>query len=464
MNNTIVSRKELAQLRDWYSRPQRKPLVLRGARQVGKSTLVRELARSAEVELYEINLERHLELDRAFSTFDIKKILLELEGVLEKKINATGSLLFLDEIQATPHGLAALRYFYEETKLAVVAAGSLLEFALGSKGISMPVGRVEYFYLGPLSFEDFLVSLGETYLLDLIRTVSSPGDLSETAHNKLSELYKEYLIVGGLPEAVVTYAKDRDFAATRRVHASISETYQDDFIKYGSNERLPLMQRLFRQIPRDVGNKVKYSKLAPEYPAAATRQALELLIKAGVFVTCYHSDCGGVPIGTQIDTRVYKLLALDVGLMNHICGLEWHDVSAMSAIQLVNSGGLAEQFIGQHLLYDGPSDTRPELCYWLREGRKGNAEVDYVVQFGSQILPVEVKAGKSGSLKSLFQFVSQRNSERALRFDLNPPSRQTVEHADYSKSSSQITFELISLPLYMVDQLKRWITEAKPAQ
>jgi predicted AAA+ superfamily ATPase len=217
------------------------------------------------------------------------------------------------------------------------------------------------------------------------------------------------------------------------------------------------MQQLFRRIPRTVGNKVKFSNLAEQYSTSVVHQTLDLLSKAGVVVPIYHSACSGIPIAAQIDQSSFKLLCLDVGLMNHICGISWQELSNMSELQLINSGGVAEQFIGQHLLYYRSSNLRPELCYWLREGRKGNAEVDYVMQLGHQILPVEVKAGKSGSLKSLFQFAAQKGCTRALRFDLHPPSRQVVHHADPSGGTNTISFELISLPLYLVDQWQRWV-------
>jgi predicted AAA+ superfamily ATPase len=184
MNDKLIKRKAIADLLGWFKAPNRKPLILRGARQVGKSTTVQEFARSAGLKLYELNLERHLHLDSAFSSLSIQKILIELEGVLKQRLSPEGSLLFLDEIQATPHGLAALRYFYEETEFAVIAAGSLLEFALGRKGLSMPVGRVEYFYLGPLSFEEFLLALGEDYLIELIQTASLPEQVSTTPYTR----------------------------------------------------------------------------------------------------------------------------------------------------------------------------------------------------------------------------------------------------------------------------------------
>jgi predicted AAA+ superfamily ATPase len=458
MKDTPIIRDELGGLSAWNAQTKRKPLILRGARQVGKSTLVREFARTSGLILHEINLEKQLELDKVFSTLDIKKIMPELEGVLRTRIQPEGSLLFLDEIQATPNALAALRYFYEESDLAVIAAGSLLEFALEAKALSIPVGRVEYFYLGPLSFEDFLLARGEEFLRDLIQSASTPAEIPSAAHLRLNELQREYLLVGGLPEAVAAYAKTGSFNDVQRIHASIAETYRDDCIKYGTNEKLLILQQLFRAIPKMIGQKVKYSNLAPEYSAKTVHQSLNLLIKAGIVAPIYHSDCSGIPIGAEIDERTFKLLFIDVGLMNHICGFSWPEISNFSELQLTNNGGLAEQFIGQHLMYQRGRNLRPQLYYWLRDGKKGNAEVDYTVQAGSEILPIEVKAGKSGALKSLFQFVSQRpNCKRALRFDLNPPSRQMIEHAAPTATGSKITFELTSLPLYLTNQWARWL-------
>lgn len=209
----------------WMNNPQRKPLVIRGVRQVGKSTLVRQFAQARGLELYEINLEKHIELESVFRTLNIQSVLRELEGLFGKAINKDGSLLFLDEIQAVPSALPALRYFYEEyPRLPVIAAGSLLEFLLKEHAFSMPVGRIEYLHLGTMTFEEYLYEADRDYLRYLVEY--SPGsDLPDTVHNHLLERQREFLLVGGMPEAVQTYIRAHQFHEAMHAQHAIVSTY-----------------------------------------------------------------------------------------------------------------------------------------------------------------------------------------------------------------------------------------------
>jgi len=450
--------------------------VIRGARQVGKSTLVRMLAAERGVELFEVNLERHPELDAVFGTLDITLILRELEGLLGAKIGAAAAtpgidgaegmaptgILFLDEIQATPRALQALRYFHEERPdLPVIAAGSLLEFALGASDLSMPVGRVEYLYLHPLDFEEFLGGLGEQYLLDYLGAISWSGEPSEQAHMRLLARQREFLFVGGMPEAVQAFVATGDLAQVTQTHASIVETYQDDFLKYGSRTQVARLRRVFDYVPRAVGNKVKYVKISRDDSAREMREAIELLVRAGVVVPVFHSDCSGVPLAAGRAVRTYKLIFVDVGLLGRVCRLDWRSVAALDARHLVNEGALAEQFIGQGLLTNQASYEKPELDYWLRERRSGNAEVDFVISHGARVIPIEVKAGKSGTLRSLHQFAIAKGAKLCLRFDLNQPSVQDVSHQVRGvRATEPVRFELASLPLYAVGQLPRLLNSS----
>jgi hypothetical protein len=216
------------------------------------------------------------------------------------------------------------------------------------------------------------------------------------------------------------------------------------------------LQKVFNFVPRSVGKKIKYSSISRDEAAREIRSAIELLTKARVISPVFHSHCSGLPLQAEIDEFTYKALFLDIGLMNRICGLDWLAISALDDRQLINEGAMAEQFIGQHLLYFRGLSDPPELCYWLRQQKSANAEVDYVISQGDLITPVEVKAGKSGTLKSMLQFVYSKNARLGVRFDLNPPSIQKVKHSQrQADSTSYITFDLISLPLYMVGQLAR---------
>ncbi len=443
-------------LKKWLHKKRRKPLILRGARQVGKSTLVRRFAAENKLKLHEINLERHLPLDTVFKTLDMNRIISELETLVGANILAPGGLLFLDEIQATPHALQALRYFYEDhSDLPVIAAGSLLEFTLLDHNFSMPVGRIEYHHLGPMTFREFLLAI-EPRLEGYISSFSMDKALPDSAHRKLTQRQREYMFTGGMPEAVLAYQETQSITDVSDVQRSITDTYQDDFSKYAKQRELLLMQQTFRQIPRNVGRKVKYSNISREHRSKEVKAAIDLLSRARICHKVQHSHCSGVPLYADVNENTYKLIFMDIGMVNHICGNDWITLQSFIDRDLVNEGSLAEQFIGQHLTI--LKNEAPQLCYWLRQGKSNNAEVDYVISQGNLILPIEVKAGKSGSLKSLHQFVFQKKVNLAVRFDLNPPGVQTVQHTVATADGNRtITFKLLSLPLYLVEALPELI-------
>ncbi len=443
----------LESLRTWLANSSRKPLVLRGARQVGKSTLVRMFAEEKNLDLVEINLERYLYLDELFKTFEMDKILKELQAITMKKLTEN-SLLFLDEIQATPYAIACLRYFREDCpEIPVIAAGSLLEFALAEHSFSMPVGRIEYGHLGPMTFKEFLevVSPG---LVAYLEKMSTDEPLPASAHRRLTDKQREYLFVGGMPEAVQVYLDSRSFEAVKEVHRSICDTYLDDFSKYAQRKEWVLLQQTFRSLPRTIGKKVVYKNISAHDKAANVRHAAELLMKARVCHGVFASKCSGLPLQAETNSKIFKPLFLDVGLVNHLTGVDWLTIGSLSERALVSEGAWAEQFIGQHLFHSGDMKKTPGLNYWLRETSNSNAEVDYVISRGNLIVPIEVKAGKSGSLKSLHQFVHRKKSELAVRFDLNPPSLQEVRTKVRTKDDVQDTeFNLLSLPLYAVEEM-----------
>ena len=226
-----------------------------------------------------------------------------------------------------------------------------------------------------------------------------------------------------MPEAVATYSATRHFADVRPVHQSIVDTYQDDFAKYASTRVRLRLQRVFNYVPRAVGRKVKYTQIDREETARELRAAIDLLAKARVIAPVFHSTCSGVPLHADVDWKTYKLLFLDIGLMNRLCGLDWLALQDLDDRRLVNEGALAEQFVGQHLLYLEKGRETPRLNYWLREGKSANAEVDYAIARGAQIVPVEVKAGTSGTLRSLHQFaLAKGRASRCASTSIRPPS------------------------------------------
>ena len=440
-------------LYEWHQKKRRKPLVLRGARQVGKSTLVRRFAQNKGLVLNEINLEQHLFLNNLFKTLDIDSIIRELSALIGRNIQAPGAVLFLDEIQSTPYAIQSLRYFYEKKPdLPVISAGSLLEFALADHHFSMPVGRIEYYHLGPMTFKEFLAAV-EPELIQYLSEFRIDTSIPVIAHQKLIKHQREYLFVGGMPEAVLAFAEDSSLMEVRSVQRSIAETYQDDFSKYAKQKALALMQKVFRQVPRIIGQKVKYSNISKEDKSGNVKTVIDLLVKARICHQVFHSHCSGVPLNADISENVYKLLFMDVGMVAYLTGLDWISLQALDGHALVNEGKLAEQFIGQHL--SNPLEPS-RLTYWLREGKSVNAEVDYVTAIGNQVIPIEVKSGKSGALKSLQQFALSKNAKLCVRFDMNPPDvRQMTYAARIDAGSIPVSYTLLSLPLYMIEELPR---------
>jgi predicted AAA+ superfamily ATPase len=451
----IMYRNKLDFLKTWIERENRKPLVIRGARQVGKSTIVKLFAQQTKRALNEVNLDRYPNLNSVFATKDPAKIIAEIEALPRMPSVSSETILFLDEIQATANAMPALRYFYEERgDLAVVAAGSLLEFLLADHKFSMPVGRIEYLHMGPLVFTEYLNALGEANLLKAVQNFSVGDKINSTAHARLLQVMRTYCFVGGMPEAVKRYAQTQKFRDASEVHQSIIDTYRDDFPKYIGSRNFTRIVHVFSHAAKTIGKKVKYSSFSKDDQSATIKSDIELLCMARVLTKVRHSHCNGLPLLAEGDERVYKLLFLDIGLANAVLGLDWSSISNMSNDSLVNEGAIAEQFVGQHLLDLSMNTPSRGLHYWLREGKESNAEVDFVCAFHGKIVPVEVKAGSSGSLKSLHQFVGEKQIPLAIRMDTNPPSMQRVQTSIRTGNETKtVSYDLISLPLYLVERI-----------
>ena len=462
----LLQRREIGHLEAWAARRPHKPIVIRGARQVGKSTLVREFARAAGLTLVAVDFERNPELREAFTGRDPARILALLKLLTGKTAAAGTHLLFLDEIQAAPEALAALRYFREEMpELHVLAAGSLLEFALAQTRFPMPVGRVEYMHLGPMHFEDFVIAMGGADLADFLRAFPlrsvKENALPAALHRKCLDLLRRYWVVGGLPEAVAAFVHASSgggggFEPVSRVLQSVVATYRDDFGKYGrSRDRIRMV---FDRLPHLVARKFKYVEVSREHRASEIGAALDHLCMARVASKVFRTAANGVPLAAEINERFFKCLHVDVGLMCAALGLDVLDLERQGDPTLVNRGAVAEQFVGQHLLYSEAPYLTPALHYWARETRNAAAELDYVIAAGSRVVPVEVKAGATGSLRSLHQFIHEKSSGLALRFNADPPS--LLRDSRKLPDGTTVRFDLLSLPLYLVGQARRLIGEA----
>jgi hypothetical protein len=406
------------ELKKWKEDQRRKPLLIRGARQVGKTFIIRKLGKDFQ-DYVEINFELKQEARKVFDhDLDPVRITRDLSLISGRKLVPGRTLLFLDEIQEAPNAIKALRYFYEMLPdLHVAAAGSLLEFEL--ENIGMPVGRVESIYLYPLSFMEFLKAKEENLLLETLLNHDVYQKISDVAHRKLLILLGEYMTVGGMPEAVACFIENPDLTRCFKIHRSIIDTYRQDFNKYTKKYQLKYVELLFNSVPGVLGKKFKYSNIPGEYRTRELRPALELLEKAGIIHKITHSSCQGIPLAAAEKVETFKVLSLDIALNQTILGSDPGSWLLDPENNFINKGALTEALIGQELLAYSAPDRPARLFYWHREARASNAEVDYLVQQGETLLPVEVKSGSNGALKSLHFFLeTHHRSPYGVRFSL----------------------------------------------
>ncbi len=458
----MIQRKQLPELKKWHASKKRKPLILRGARQVGKTTLVRELCRSLDLDLIEVNLEFDSELRGAFSLLDPEKIVEQI-SVLKNTSFTSKSLLFIDEIQTVPEAIQCLRYFYEKKPdLPVIAAGSLLEFVLNEHEFSMPVGRVEYMYIGPLQFREFLVALQEYKLFEIYENFELKPSIASNAsdklqlepfyHNKFLELFYDFLHTGGMPEVVSDYITEgKSFEAARKTQRIIIQNYKNDFPKYSKQRPYPIrVEKVFDYIPSHIGQKVKYSEISSSDTSRDLRAAIDLLVKANVLIKVIHTSASGIPLKIGENEKIFKLLFLDSGLATYMLKLDPVSIKDLylkpnNPAQLLYKGIISEQFVGQNLAFHDNYEA-PELNYWLRDERSNNAEIDFVIQLGMNIVPIEVKAGRTGSIKSVIQFVKEKKSKYAIKMGTKLPEV-------HEKSFEDSKFNLVEIPLYFAERV-----------
>ena len=449
----MLARSATAYLDEWKGRPSRKPLVLRGARQVGKTHLVTHWGAASFRSLVSIDLERERELHSVFDQSDPWRVLQELAVLKNQRLAPGEDLLFLDEIQACPRALAVLRHFHELVpQLHVIAAGSLLDFALRDFAHSMPVGRVEYLFLYPLTFDEFVRAVEGEGLAGVLEGHHIGDTIGGAVARRLEDAMRHYLFVGGMPEAVQAYADRAPLVDVQRIQSSIVGTMEDDFAKYGSRAQQDLLRVALRHVARNVGRKIKFVNVSTGRRAAEVRAALDLLASGRVVHLVHHSSANGVPLGAEVNEKRFKALFLDCGLANRVCGLP---LVPAGGLMTVNEGALAEQFAGQELRASGlPFEDTP-LFYWHREARNANAEVDYVIGVGGAVLPVEVKSAAGGALRSVFQFLREKGRERAIRLYLGPAGEETLPMPGDSSRAVRV----LSLPLYLAGQVRRLAAE-----
>lgn len=405
MNFTRLAEKKLT---EWKNRSHRKPLVVRGARQVGKTTLVKKFGAGFRQFLY-LNLETsdskffkgekdiHHLVDRVFFEFNLDKA-------------ETDTLIFIDEIQAVPEALSLLRYFYEEfPDYYVVAAGSLLE-SLFKKNISFPVGRVEYLYIYPLNFEEFLSALGEEQSLFAYNTVPCP----DYAVEKLMGLFHTYVLIGGMPEIVADYIQHKDLRKLGPVYQALLLSYSDDVEKYADTlNQMRVMRHLIKTIYFRAGERVKFAGFGEsDYASKDVGEGLRTLEKALLLHLIYPTTQTEPPFLPNLK-KMPRLQVLDCGILNYAAGIQ-HDVFDADDLNNLYKGRLMEQAVGQELLCRSDDYLEP-LSFWVREKNTSNAEVDFLLKANDGVIPVEVKSGATGRLKSLAMFMKTSGNILAFR-------------------------------------------------
>ncbi len=393
----------------------RKPLLLRGARQVGKTHAVRNLGKSFK-HFIEINLESDEDARKIIAQdLDPKRIVFQLSQYLKADIIPGSTLLFIDEIQTIPKAITALRYFYEiMPELHVIAAGSLLDFAIEQVG--MPVGRISSLYMYPMSFLEFLVALGHERWVHAILNHNLHEPLLEPVHNKLLDLVGTYLAIGGMPSAVNAWVQSQTPRNVKKVHSDLLDSYQQDFNKYAGMHQIKYLDALFHNALSQLSNKFIYSHVG-EYQKRELEPALDLLQKAGIVHRITRNAGQGIPIGAQAKLDDFKIIFLDVGLSQTSLKLDITPWFIEPLTAFINKGELVEAFVGQEILAYSDPISKNHLFYWRKENRNSQAEVDYLVQLKEMVVPIEVKAGTSLRIKSMHIFLdSHPNSSYGMRF------------------------------------------------
>ena len=423
------------------ARSRRTPLIVRGARQTGKSHSIRQYGMSSFTHLAEVNLELSPSMKTCFSSLDASTISRELESLLKTRLIDGQSLLFIDEIQESSDAILALRAFKEQRPgLDVVAAGSLLEFALDDDTVrSFPVGRVGFAWMHPMSFREFLLAMSEDGLVECIIKATPDKPLAEAQHHRLLELVREYFVIGGLPEVVDTFRESKSYLEAKIVQSRLSLGYVADFVKYGKRYDYRKLQTLLSAVPRLVGRQFKYSHVDSDARARDLKQPLFDFEKSGLVRMIRATHANGAPLAAVEKEGVFKVQLLDIGLMLNMLGLDLGSKSLVDAL-FVNEGALAEQFVGQELLANMPPDTSPSLHYWHRDAKGSEAEVDFLITHQDKIYPVEVKAGSTGSLRSARLFMKEKDADFIIRISHHPLSFHDG---------------VLSVPFYMCSEITR---------
>ena len=406
------------ELEIWAAEKEPKPLLLRGARQVGKTYAVRKLGKRFK-HFAELNFDENPEIATFFDgALSAGPIVEKLAAYTHTPIIPGKTLLFLDESQACPRSLAALRYFREQLpSLHVITAGSLLEFAL-EEIPSLGVGRLTSRFMYPMTFTEFLWGIGEAALVDMMNAADFTHPIDEPFHRRLNSLLRTYMTIGGMPEIVAKYVENRDLLSAMNMLDDLLLVFHDDFAKYRKRVPLSRLAETFRSVAMQSGGKFVAAHVSRETKSTAIRDALELLVKAGLVLKTFHSSANGIPLGSEINETAFKALLADTGLHQRLLGLDLKELVSIDDAAFANKGSLAEIYSALQIASHSSMRHRPELYYWHRDALNATAEVDFVMQHGNGVLPVEVKAGLRGSMKSLRLFMAEKHIDIGVRVSL----------------------------------------------
>lgn len=410
-------------LEQWRQADDRKVLLVRGARQVGKTFSIRQFGLSFRY-FIEVNFDFDIAVKQFFtSSLDPVTLCEKLSGYYSIPCVPGETLLFFDEIQACPQAIQSLRYFYERMSgLHVIAAGSLLEFAL-EQIPSFGVGRISSLYMYPLTFREFVTALEGAPRAAQLSIPENGAPVDPVFHEKFIDLFRTYCIIGGMPAVVKLYTEKHDLLKCQTVLDELLSTFKDDFAKYKTRIAQIKIVETLKSVTEQAGSKFMYSQIADTGPQTAYKQALDLLEMAGLCHKVYHTSGNGIPLGAEINTKRFKVIPFDLGLHQRLLGLSLRELLTGTMTTFVNKGSIAEVFAGLELCAAGATNSVCQLYYWHRESNSSNAEVDYLLQRGAEIVPVEIKSGVRGSMQSMALFMSEHASKNGIRLSLENCSR-----------------------------------------
>ena len=446
-----------SELLKWKDSPRRKPLLVRGARQVGKSRAVRHLGETFKHYL-EINLEEERDLCSLFEEIsDVRELSQRLGAIHNVHVIPGETLLFIDEIQICPAALKSLWFFKENyPDLHVVAAGSLLEFALKELP-SYGVGRVRSMFMYPMSFKEFLMARGKDMWIEKIASADWNRPLEESLHSRLVSEFRSFLMVGGMPASVSAWVETQDYSLCQDEQNDIQQSYFDDFAKYGGKVAPDLLRNTLPAVVRQSGQKFVYSRVDGGYKTEEVKNALSLLCNAGIIIPVQMSAANGLPLGAQVNPKFTRYDYLDTGLLLRVLAMNYDDDKALTRLilagdvpDLVNKGIVTELAVGLELLKSSNPQSKYDLFYWENLERNATSEVEYIIAKNATCLPIEVKAGTSGKMKSLRLFMNKKRLKAGIRSSLENFGLLNVSDDDGESSARRV---IGILPLYAVWRL-----------